>query len=120
MADENICAVCLTEKHLNSGEKYDILKKGRLIKDNIITLHNEFGEDVHFEFLDLVMYKDAEYVVLLPVGDDKEVGEVVILQLETCDEETDEEPYIGVDDELVLTEVYGIFIERHKDEYDVM
>lgn len=29
--------------------------------DNIITLNNEFGEEVQFEFLDLVVYEDNEY-----------------------------------------------------------
>ena len=94
--------------------------KGRDFMDNIITLNNEFGEEVKFEFLDLIRHEDAEYVVLLPVGDDEEIGEVVILQLETCDEEADEETFIGVNDEFVLTEVYSIFMERHKDEYDFM
>lgn len=86
--------------------------------DNIITLNNEFGKEVQFEFLDLILLEDTEYVVLLPVGDDEEIGEVVILQTEMYDEETGEETYVGVDDEFVLTEAYGIFMERHKDEYD--
>jgi len=74
--------------------------------DNIITLHNEFGEDIWFEFLDLIMYEDAEYVVLLPVGNDKKVGEVVILQLESSDEDAEEETYIGVSEEETLCSVY--------------
>ena len=88
--------------------------------DNIITLNNELGEDVQFEFLDLIMYADAEYVVLLPVGDDEEVGEVVILQLESSDEDAEEETYIGVSEEETLCSVYSIFKERHKDEYNFM
>lgn len=85
--------------------------------DNIITLNNEFGEEVQFEFLDLVVYEDNEYVLLLPVGDTEEVGEVVILQLDTSDENTEEETYIGICDEVVLVAVYNIFRERHKDEF---
>lgn len=88
--------------------------------DNIITLNNEFGEEVRFEFLDLILFEGTEYVVLLPVENTAEVGEVVILQLETCDEKADEETFIGVNDEFVLAEVYSIFMERHKDEYDFM
>lgn len=38
--------------------------------DNIITLQDEDGQDVAFEFLDLVIYEDKEYVVLLPAEDD--------------------------------------------------
>lgn len=86
--------------------------------DNIITLNNEFGKEVQFEFLDLILLEDTEYVVLLPVGDDEEIGEGVILQTEMYDEETGEATYVGVDDEFILTEVYGIFMKRHKDEYD--
>ena len=88
--------------------------------DNIIILHNEFGEDVQFEFLDLIAYEGREYVVLLPVGDDEEVGEVVILQLESSDEDAEEETYIGVSEEETLCSVYSIFKERHKDEYNFM
>lgn len=88
--------------------------------DNIITLNNELGEEVQFEFLDLIVFEDAEYVVLLPVGDDEDVGEVVILQLESSDEDAEEETYIGVSEEETLFSIYSIFKERHKDEYNFM
>lgn len=84
--------------------------------DNIITLQDEDGQDVAFEFLDLVIYEDKEYVVLLPVEDDS--GEVVILQLEGEDE--DGESYVGVEDDDVLEAVYRIFKERHKEDFDFM
>ena len=88
--------------------------------DNIITLHSEFGEDVQFEFLDLIIYEGTEYVVLLPVGDDEEIGEVVILQLDSDNDDIEEETYIGVSEESILLSVYRIFKERHKDEYNFM
>lgn len=84
--------------------------------DNIITLQDEDGQDVAFEFLDLVIYEDKEYVVLLPVEDDS--GEVVILQLEGEDE--DGESYVGVENDDVLEAVYRIFKERHKEDFDFM
>lgn len=84
--------------------------------DNIITLQDEDGQDVAFEFLDLVIYEDKEYVVLLPVEDDS--GEVVILLLEGEDE--DGESYVGVEDDDVLEAVYRIFKERHKEDFDFM
>ena len=37
--------------------------------DNIITLNNENGEEVNFEFLDLVELDNEQYVVLLPVSE---------------------------------------------------
>lgn len=88
--------------------------------DSIITLHNELGEDVQFEFLDLILHEGKEYVALLPVGDDEKVGEVVILQLESSDANAKEETYIGVSEEETLCSVYSILKERHKDEYNFM
>ena len=35
-------------------------------EDNIITLNDENGNEVEFEFLDLIPYRQNEYVVLLP------------------------------------------------------
>ena len=57
--------------------------------DNIIELNDEEGNVVQFEFLDLVELDGEEYVVLLPVVGDGEEGdgEVVILKLESTDEE---------------------------------
>ena len=52
--------------------------------DNILLLSDEDGNDVQFEFLDLIDYDEEEYVVLLPVEDESEdeIGEVVILKVE--------------------------------------
>lgn len=36
-------------------------------EDNIITLNDENGNEVEFEFLDLIPYRQNEYVVLLPI-----------------------------------------------------
>ena len=85
--------------------------------DNIITLNNEFGE-VRFEFLDLVEYNGDEFVVLLPADDPDESGEVVILKLDTIDEDAEEESYIGVEDEDTLQAIFNIFKDKFKDEFD--
>ena len=45
---------------------------------NIIILHDENGEEVQFEFLDLIEYDSEEYVVLLPLAEEDDSGEVVI------------------------------------------
>ncbi|MBE5037153.1 DUF1292 domain-containing protein [Subdoligranulum sp. DSM 109015] len=82
--------------------------------DNIITLQDENGEDVRFEFLDLVEYAGNEYVVLLPVEDDD--GQVVILQLEESDDD-EVENYVGVDDDETLNAIFAIFKEKFKDEF---
>lgn len=88
--------------------------------DNIIILNDEDGKEVKFEFLDLVELDDEEYVVLLPVAEEGEEddGEVVILKLEDTDEDSDEESYVGVDDEEILNKVFQIFKEKYKDEFN--
>ena len=84
--------------------------------DNVIILNDENGEEVKFEFLDLVELDDEEYVVLLPVLEDGEEdeGEVVILKVE----DTDEESYVSVEDEDTLNKVFEIFKEKFKDEFN--
>ena len=72
--------------------------------NNIIILSDENGEDVEFEFLDLIEYDSEEYIVLLPVAEDgeEEDGQVVILKV----------------DEEILNEVFQIFKEKFKDEFN--
>ena len=89
--------------------------------DNIVTLKDEDGNDVKFEFLDLIDYEGEEYVVLLPAEEteDSEPDEVVILKLEKdTDENSDEETYVSVDDEDILNAVFEIFKEKFKDEFN--
>lgn len=86
---------------------------------NIIILSDENGEDVQFEFLDLIEYDSEEYVVLLPAIEegDEDDGEVVILKVEDSENE-EEESYVSVDDEEVLNKVFEIFKEKFKDEFN--
>jgi len=79
--------------------------------DNFIILNDDEGNEVEFEFLDLIPYRGKEYVVLLPTLENAD--EVVILQLEAVDDET--ESYISVDNELTLQAVFEIFKEKAKD-----
>jgi len=80
-------------------------------EESILTLTDENGEDMEFEYLDCIEYQDKEYLVLMPV--DEESGEIVILEIQPVDEEN--ENYLAVEDEAVLDAVYGIFKERYKD-----
>lgn len=89
--------------------------------DNIIILNDENGNEVKFEFLDLVELDDEEYVVLLPVAEDgeEEEGEVVILKVEDNDDEnSDEESYVSIEDEEILNKVFEMFKEKFKDDFD--
>ena len=94
------------------------MQEGEELDNNILILHDEDGNDVEFEFLDLIEYEGEEYVVLLPNDEeDDDAGEVLILKLEDTDSE-DEESYVSVEDEEVLNTVFEIFKEKFKDEFN--
>ena len=78
---------------------------------SILTLTDENGVDTDFEYLDCIEVEGIEYLVLCPA--EAEEMEIVILQVEPVDEET--ENYLAVTDEKVLDTVFGIFKERYQD-----
>ena len=78
---------------------------------SILTLTDENGENVDFEYLDCIELEGVEYLVLLPV--DAVETEIVILEVEPVDEEN--ENYLAVEDEAILEAVYEIFKEKYKD-----
>lgn len=84
--------------------------------DNIVVLNDEYGNEVNFEFLDLIEYEGNEYVVLLPADESDEASEDVILQVEDLSGE--EESYVSVEDENTLMAVFKIFKDKYKDEFN--
>ncbi len=82
-------------------------------QEGIMTLIDENGNEVEYEFIDSITYEDAEYVVLLPVEEGD--CEALILAVESDGEM---ENYVAVDDEDVLSAVYEIFKERFADQLD--
>ena len=78
---------------------------------SILTLTDENGQDVDFEYLDCLVYQGKEYLVLAPAEDESAV--IVILEVQPVDEEN--ENYLAVEDEAVLDAVYDIFKEKYKD-----
>ena len=80
-------------------------------EESILTLTDENGDELNFEYLDCIEYEGTEYLVLMPA--DEAASEIVILAVEPVDEET--ENYLSVSDEGILNAVYGIFKERYKD-----
>ena len=87
----------------------------------LMLLNDEDGNEVPFEFLDLIEYESEQYAILLPVEGDEEEdeGEVVILKIEDTDED-DMETYVSVDDEEILNKVFEIFKEKFKDEFNFL
>ena len=81
---------------------------------SILSLTDETGEEVEFEYLDCIEFQGKEYLVLIPVESDE--AEIVILEVEPVDEET--ENYLSVQDEGILNAVYAIFKEKFQDSLD--
>lgn len=89
-------------------------------ESNIVVLKDEEGNDVKFEFLDSIEYEGENYVVLLPVEGEDDSDEVIILRedRDSVLPDSDEESYLSVEDEDVLNNVFEIFKEKFKDEFD--
>ena len=83
-------------------------------ESSIITMTDENGQDVDFEYLDCIEYEGKEYLVLIPAEEDS--NEIVILEVEPVDDEL--ENYLAVESEETLNAVYAIFKERYKDVLD--
>ena len=82
--------------------------------DNIVVLTDDEGKDMEFEWLDTIEMEDSQYIVLLPT-EDEETEEVVILKMEVEDET---ENFVSVEDEDELNNVYDLFKERNKENFD--
>lgn len=78
-------------------------------EESILTLTDENGDELRFEYLDCIEMDGTEYLVLMP----EESNEIVILEIQPVDEEN--ENYVAVESEETLDAVYAIFKERYKD-----
>lgn len=85
--------------------------------ENIISLTDEAGVETDFELLDLISYEHEEFVVLLPVEDSDEPGEVVILKLVSSEDDETEE-YVSVDNDQTLEAVFEVFKAKFADEFN--
>ena len=83
-------------------------------EENLLTLTDENGNEETFEYLDVIEYEGKEYLFLLPA--EEESSEIVVLEIEPVDEEN--ENYLPIEDEAVLTAVYNIFKEKYADEFE--
>lgn len=75
--------------------------------DSIITLTDDDGNEVDFLLLDVVEYNGGDYLVLLPMEDDEEDEDnVLILKVERKGEE---EIFSGIEDENEVNAVFALF-----------
>ena len=101
----------MSEETKNIFENEEELDEG---EGNIITLTDPDGNDVEFELLDSIEYKDEIYLILIETVDDEGV---TILKLVEGENEDDDE-LVTLEDEAVADAVYEIFKERNKDFFD--
>ena len=80
----------------------------------LITLEDEEGNEIEFEFLDVVEYEGEEYIVL--IENDEEADEVVILKINAIDDETEE--YASIEDEELLEKLFEIFKSKYEGDID--
>lgn len=80
----------------------------------LITLEDEEGNEVEFEFLDVIEYDNDEYIVLIENKEDAD--EVVILKINALDEDTEE--YMSIEDEDLLEKLFEMFKQKYEGEID--
>ncbi len=85
------------------------------VNENYITLTDENGEEVSFELLDIVDYKERTFAVLLPF--DEEDDGVVILELIPSDD-PDFNDFVGIEDDDLVQEVFEEFKKNYQGEYE--
>ena len=103
---------------LMENEKNVLENQEEEVEDEVISLTDEDGNELVFEYLDQIEYEGGNYAVLLPVDEDEETedDEVVIFKVISADDENEE--YEIVEDEEMLQTLFDIFKEKNKDEFD--
>ena len=82
-------------------------------KNVIFTLEDDLGNEVEFELLDVITYKNEEYAVL--VENIPDVKDFTILKIDSIDDK--EEVYVGIDDEALVQKIFDIFKKNHPDDF---
>lgn len=83
-------------------------------KNVIFTLEDDLGNEVEFELLDVITYKNEEYAVL--VENVPDVKDFTILKIDSIDDK--EEVYVGIDDEALVQKIFDIFKKNHPDDFN--
>ncbi|MEE0830727.1 MAG: DUF1292 domain-containing protein [Longicatena sp.] len=83
------------------------------VNQNMLSLLDEEGNEVLFEVLDMIEYKEENYVILLPEGEEVDV---VILKVTAIDDTQDQ--FSPVESEEDVMAIFELFKERCKDDFD--
>ena len=82
----------------------------QLDDDSIVTLTDDEGNDIDFLLLDVVEYNGGDYLILLPLSEEEdEEDNVLILKAEQTEAG---ETYTGIEDEALLNAVFDLFNEQ--------
>lgn len=84
-------------------------------QEEYITLIDDNGEEVSFELLDIVEYKECSFGVLLPF-DEEDDGVVILELIPTDDPEYDD--FVSIEDDALLNEVFEEFKKNYQGEYE--
>ncbi len=79
----------------------------------MVELMDEEGNATLFEHITTVMYREDEYVILAPVGEEEDIS--VILKLIPGEEEDELE---AVEDDDILEAVYKLYVEQMENTED--
>ena len=82
--------------------------------NNVVLFTDDHGNEIEFEFLDLIEYDGDQYAILLPTEEDAD--EVLIMRL--VPGEDGQEIYVTVEDEAVMNAVFDIFKNKFGDEFN--
>lgn len=80
--------------------------------DFTVTITDTDGVKAEYEFLDIVLYENNEYAVLLPSDDEENVDIFKIIP------DGKKEKYARVTDDKTLDAVFEIFRVKNEDEFD--
>lgn len=90
-------------------------KDGDVVRRNdIITLTDDKGNEIDFEFLDMIDYSSKQYAVLIP--SDEAADQVVIFEVEDADAE--DNVLTPVNDPDLAMAVFNLFKDRNREYYD--
>ena len=85
--------------------------------ENLVIFTDDEGNDLEFEHLDTVSVDKKIYIVCVPMAEEAEEIEEVII-FEAIKDENEEDMFLQVEDEDVLENVFVEFKERNSDLFD--
>lgn len=96
-------------------ENYD-LKEDYEGEEEIITLYNEnTGKNEDFRVVEVLEYKEKDYVFLNPVDPSEEIAEDEVIICEIGENDKGEEYVLPVEDEATLQAVYDLYVKEYND-----